>query len=206
MTKKSSWMLVLVAVVLVGAAYFFYVTNPSAFASVLGNEANSFLENQERQSHAYAARHAQNFVSFTHPLLGYVVKYPIGYNAVLDEEDGITFTAWANSPVSASEVITVRAGDKEFTEQNFKDAATSFPAEEFVSAYRGTLNAKRIYLLTVKKDSEATTDKIIVRNAFFPDCKALDGTRYTAVVTVAIPQLLSEDLDLADYIIYSFKC
>jgi hypothetical protein len=99
----------------------------------------------------------------------------------------------------------VRVSERDFTDKDFDDVVDALNAGDLVSRYSGVLAGKRVYVYTVKQKFLAN-EVVFLKTAVYPECKAKDGTRYTAVVTAAIPDALAQDLDLADYVIYSFKC
>ncbi len=169
-------------------------------------QQNAFVEASQARARVYGEAHATEMLSYTHPNWGYTVKYPVGYYAEAEPDFDTSFRATANSPVSTAELIEVRVAERVFTEKDFEDAASAFGEGELVSRYSGSSNGKKIFVFQSKSASPETQEKISLRTAVYSECVAPDGTRYTAVLLALVPDVLGEDLDLADYAIYSFTC
>jgi len=210
--KKTNWLLVIVvfAIVAVAVSYFAGVLKPEQLGTIGGVFAQKdvVMEDFKQKQVAYGAQHADAFITYTDKALGYSLKYPIGYQISRDEElePDITLRIWAESPFSSSEAVIVRTFDQEFTDQDLKETFAELNPSEIVYNYSGVLDGRKIYLFTVEEYLSATNEFFFIKNAVFPDCKTPDGKTYSALLTFAVPEALSEDLDLADYVIYSFKC
>lgn len=204
--KTGSWIFLIVLIALAAAVY--YAFNTPALKDVF-TPKNAFLDAFAKKQLEFEAENGQDFLLYTHPDKGYSIKYPVGYLASsepeIDEPD-VSLRIWADSPISSAEVFTVRLQDEGFTDKDFEETLATFDKTSVVSSYSGTLDGRKTFLFTVKHASELTNETFFVRTAIYPDCKAKDGTTYSAMIMAAIPSVLSADLDAADYMIYSFKC
>ena len=201
---KTATILVLAAIIVLGAAYFGGVFGkPIAF---LPSSESEFLNSAKTQADDYGAVNVAEFISFTHPTWGFRVNYPVGYIAGSDPEPEVSFRALANSGFSSAEVLEVRVAERGFTEKDFENTISAFAAGELVSKSSGTVDGKKAFFYEVGQKRDETGETLFVKNAVYPDCKALDGTLYTAVVTAVVPDVLSTDFALADYVLLSFKC
>ncbi|MFH0973497.1 MAG: hypothetical protein V1817_01770 [Candidatus Micrarchaeota archaeon] len=172
----------------------------------LFEQRDAFLDSAAANAQDYGVQHASDFVFFKHPTLGYTVRYPVGYAAELDPDEATSFRASAVSPLSSSgETLDVRISSRDFTQTDFNEVKNSF-GSDLVSSHAGVINGKRIFVYTLKIPSDLENETAFVRTAFYPECQQSNGTRYTAMLMAAVPEKLSEDLDLADYFIYSFEC
>jgi hypothetical protein len=172
------------------------------------------MEDFKQKQVAYGAQHADAFITYSDKARGYSLKYPIGYQITKDDELGSNASVriWADSPFSAGEIFTVRVFDGSFTEKDFAEALTqvqadsSSPVNTVTYNYSGSIDGRKGYLFTVEQYVDAVNEIVYSKNAIYPDCKTPDGKTYSALLTFAVPEALSEDQDLADYVLYSFKC
>jgi hypothetical protein len=202
--------LILVLVVLAGVAAhyagFFSSGGAGTALNALFSQRNAFLDAAAAKAEAYGAQYSQDFLSYTQPEYGYTVNYPKGYLALADPIEDVSFRAAANTPISYAEVIDVRVSERDFTQKDFEEVLSGFTKDELVSQYSGVINGKKVFVYTTKGTFPIAKESIFLRTAVYPECKANDGTRYTGVIIAAISGTLAQDLDLADYVIYSFKC
>jgi hypothetical protein len=221
--KKTSWfgklltLLILIAII-AGAAYFLGWLKPESLGAVGAAFAprDAFLEEYKTRQAAFEKQNAAQLLTYKDAARGYSLKYPVGYmieknaGALREAEPDVDLRVWADSPFSAGEIATVRVFDGSFTDAEFAEALAALGSSDVINEV--TLNrsamrdGRKVYFYRVTEYVTAIDEFVYSRNAIFPDCKDASGKTYSALVSFAVPETLDEDLDLADFFVYSFKC
>ncbi|MFH1751086.1 MAG: hypothetical protein ABH863_05380 [Candidatus Micrarchaeota archaeon] len=169
--------------------------------------AKLIVKNPEKDKQAYLdainAKYEPGTLQYEDRMYGYKLRYPIGYDAVLEPFPGIHQRFAAFYPPFSMELIDIRIlTPADLTVNGVLDAAKEFNAPVNTQ----TINGKQAYLISTKLPS--LTDDLedtYIRQAFF-QCKNSTGFQYWLSYTAGISEALSADLELADYMIYSIEC
>ncbi len=140
------------------------------------------------------------FLAYTDAQYGFSLKYPVGYAIVFQPDLFVQVRVIALQYASSAEVYDVSVFEAQDAERAFIDAKNALEGK-LLEEKQLTINGRKAFLLNSLVENPVDGDeKLFARQAFY-DC----GT-YTALFTGIIPLGLSDDLGLADYMIYEFKC
>ncbi len=139
---------------------------------------------------------SSQFLTYRDSQYNFSLKYPIGYAIVFQPDLFIQVRVIALQYASAAEVYDVSVFEAQDTARAFTDAKNALEGK-LLEEKQLTINGRKAFLLNSLVENPAEGDeKLFARQAFY-DCGA-----YTAVFTGVVPLSLSDDLGLADYMIY----
>ena len=193
---KAFWW-VLIAALLLGGWYFWF----GGSSQLDKYAAQSDAVKQTAMVAAYDAQKPVDFLSFTDPYYGFVLKYPVGFVADFGYVGGPRFSAKAAMGEN-SEVIQADA-----VELPISSLSLDLPTEGL------TLSNKHVTKIAGRNATvyDAQVANGLLGNALYGkwaaiDCATANGTKYTLVITGAVSPSLTSDLTMLDYVIYSTEC
>ncbi len=187
--KLRSWIL-LVLLTALGFALFLFLGTGS-FSSEL---SGVFIQD----SPAALSRFEAGTLSFVDPIAGYAFRYPVGY--LLEVEEGKSAVFYAPGPSGFSEsfvlTTTTQTLDPRYLESLVQD---EFLNARKVSQSRVRVNGKAAWRLQYFAAAPGLEDLHVVQGSV--PCGAL-----WLYFVATIPDSLREDVELADYVLYSLSC
>lgn len=145
----------------------------------------------------FAAEHGDKMLSYRDDEYGFTIRYPVGYAAMFAPDAGIRLRFMALGPGTNSEVIDVAV-----VNGTPEEAFTDLDDQLFEKETREELTVNNRRLLLIKGE---TSDPVFEEPAF-ARLAVFDCGNYTAAINAFVPRLLLKDLELVDYMIYSFEC
>ncbi|MEK6953963.1 MAG: hypothetical protein AABX01_03075 [Candidatus Micrarchaeota archaeon] len=152
---------------------------------------------------ALNAKYEPDTLEYVDSPYGYKLRYPIGYDAVIEPFPGIHQRFAAFYPPVSMELIDIRIfKPTELSSSTIEAAAKEFktiPAKE-------KIGGKDAFIINAKVPS--ITDEledVYIKQAFY-ECSNSSNFRYWLSFTAGISEALAGDLELADYMIHSVEC
>jgi len=198
--KLNSIALVLVLVVAYIA--FGYVTQslPEPLKAWLGVKTPA-----EQRAVTFAQNYSDRLISYTDPLYGFKVNYPVGYAIESQPDYGVQLRVLAIVPGFSAEIMDVYVSNTSFSEQDFREIVEQANKSQLQLAGKKIINGREIYLVNLRGESEFTDEILFIRQAFY-NCRTPEGQAYSAGIVFVVPEVVAADVGLADYIIASFEC
>jgi|GEM_PF-2805623 len=200
--KRKLSVLALLAVLAIAFAAYFIASNQLPLQA---RQALGIKTPEQLRTIAFAANNSQDLIWFVHPDWGFNITYPSGYTAEADEEAGVYFRAVAVVPGWTAETVEVYASNGSLSQADFNDFVASQNSSEIQFAGTKEYGGRQAYVLNLKTANQVIVETDFVRTAFYA-CQTPAGDPYSAVVIFTVPEMLASDLELADFVLSTFKC
>lgn len=137
-------------------------------------------------------------ISFTDPIRGYSVRYPVGYP--LQAEDGQSVTFFALGPSGLSETFVFQVVNDSYSAEELETIGTEEFQVKPESVQSLSVSGKKIIRIQYLIPKDQFGEPLYMVQGFVP-CG-----NYSLYFVASIPDSLKDDLDLADYSLYSAQC
>jgi len=136
-------------------------------------------------------------LSHQDPVLGFSVRYPLGYP--LESVEGQTVAFYASSPSGVSEMFFWSAVDDDPSPSELKDAAADLDAQ-LLSERKIRVDGKEALRLEYAMAADQVGEPARLIQGLIP-CG-----NYSLYLSAVIPDTLAQDKDLADYTLSTARC
>ncbi|MBI5636044.1 hypothetical protein HY993_03735 [Candidatus Micrarchaeota archaeon] len=144
-------------------------------------------------------KYAPLTISYQEPELNYSIRIPVGYESQSNPDNQTSLRVKANYPGASSEVFDVSAYEKtSFSARDFEEMRGEY--QEAPGAFETTVNGRKTVLFSASNSSWFEGEQIFYRFALI-DCPS-----YALLFNAVVPDELSSDLELYDYMLGSIKC
>lgn len=181
--------------------YFIYRERASSTPVVLFGKSSTQQKAELMQ--ALSAKYEPKTLQYIDQSYGYKIRFPIGYDAIMNPFPEIHQRFAAFYPPYSMELIDVRIiPDGELSESDLSAAA----AEAKTPLTREVINGNPAYLLNSQELSLIDENETIyIKQAFF-GCEYANGSKYWLSLTAGISEALAPDLELVEYMIRTVEC
>ncbi len=126
------------------------------------------------------------------------IRYPIGYNAIVDPTLDVRLRFSAYYPPFSAEIFDVRVIDKDVLDAE-KIRASAVEANTTATTY--IQDGKGLHVVSMRQQNPVDeNDVIFVKQAYY-ECP-----NYWLVFVAAVSAPLAPDLELADYMVSTMRC
>ncbi len=137
-------------------------------------------------------------LSYTDPIRGYSIRYPTGYP--LQSEDGQGVLFFAPGPSGLSESFVFRVANETYSSEELQDIALEELQVTPLSQTERTVQGRRILRLQYLIPEDELGEPLHIVQGLVP-CSG-----YSLYFVASIPETLKDDLNLADYSLYTARC
>lgn len=155
---------------------------------------------------SFELENAQNMLVYRDVYYGFDVNYPIGYYAQQDLLPG-TRVQFSATTFDASESIEIAVVNRTPSVDELQNLEAGFPEGTLLDKRKETIGGRTAYLVNYETQPlEGSDEKVYVKQAVFTGCTDVANKEHIIILTAAVPQQFYSDLQLVDYMIYSFRC
>lgn len=194
--KLVNVLLYLVVVAVIVAAAYLLTQSRQA-----DSQANALLGGESSVDQSYSmlsSKYDSLTLVYTDPADGYSIRIPIGYEAIANPDEITSLRIAAHLIGSSSEVFSVALfEDTDFSQEELKQL-TGF--DQVLSQKDTSVNGRKTILFSAVNQSVVDGEQLYYKLALV-QCPS-----YTISFTGVIPDELSPDLELYDYMLGSIKC
>jgi len=198
---EMNWKTLALVVVVVAAAALLLAQGQAAKALGVGPGPATPLE---KQLAAFGEKRGQDFIYFNDSNYSLAIKYPIGYEALYYPDPQVMVRFRALNPGGVSEVIDVSVSDTVYGRSDFDRDMAGFPVTQ--GEYSAKVVAKEEGEINGRKAFFATLNQSVGGEPAWTKITAVDCGDYSAFISATVPESISSDRVVAEYMIRSLRC